>query len=174
MGVGAPPATEERDRGRLPCSFPSGDRRRVATRHARGSRLKSPHVAADASRRSLEAMSSRRPMRTYVCVMGLGPYRPIKDLERALERGELDLAIAAAKDVSREYGGPIKLDIALRFLPVVSEQRREDYDGWALRWLARWSTETPGATIEQAAEVAACLADLPAEPTAFETIRRAI
>ncbi len=79
-------------------------------------------------------------------VMGLGPYRPIKDLERALERGELELAIAAAKDVARAYGRPIQLDIAVRFLPVVAEQRPEDYDGWALRWLARWSTESPGAT----------------------------
>jgi len=83
------------------------------------------------------------------------------------------LAIAAAKDVARAYGRPIQLDIAVRFLPVVAEQRPEDYDRWALRWLARWSIESPRATIEQAAEVAASLADLPAEPTAIETIRQA-
>jgi hypothetical protein len=34
------------------------------------------------------------------------------------------------------------------------------------------TSETP-ATIEQAAEIAAQLADLPAEPTALETIRQA-
>jgi hypothetical protein len=48
------------------------------------------------------------------------------------------------------------------------------YDGWARRRLARWLTEAPGATIDRAAEVAAALADLPAEPqTALETIRDA-
>lgn len=44
---------------------------------------------------------------------------------------------------------------------------------WALRWLARWASEHKAATIEQAAEIAASLADLPAEPSMFETIREA-
>ena len=113
-------------------------------------------------------------MRTCVrMMMGLGPYRPIKDLERALERGELDMAIAAAKDCAREYGHPIQLDVALRFLPVVIAQKPGAYDGWALRWLARWSAEAAGATIEAAAEIAAALADLPTEPVvSWETITR--
>lgn len=104
--------------------------------------------------------------------MSLGPYRPIKDLEHALERGQLEMAIAAAKDVAREHSG-VPLDVALRFLPVVAEQRGAAYDEWALRWLARWITEGPGRTIEGAAEVAAALADLPSEPVeSWETIRR--
>jgi len=106
-------------------------------------------------------------------MMSLAPYRPIRDLEGALERGQLDKAVALAKDVAREYGRPIQLDLALRFLPVVAVQRFEAYDGWALRWLARWSTEAQGATIERAAVIAAALADLPSEPvTSWQTIRQ--
>jgi hypothetical protein len=104
--------------------------------------------------------------------MGLGPWRPDRDIERALERGELKMAVAAAKDVAREYGHPIPVDLAVRFLPIVVAQRPEAFDRWALRWLARW-TDTSKATIERAAEIAAALADLPSEPvTAWETITR--
>ena len=110
-------------------------------------------------------------MRTYVRMMGLGPYRPLRDLERYLERGQLKMAVAAAKDVSHEYGRPIGLELALRFLPLVAAQQLDAYDGWACRWLARWLTETPGVTADQAAEVAASLAELPAEPAALETLR---
>jgi hypothetical protein len=94
-------------------------------------------------------------------------------LERALERGDLDMAVASAKDVTREYGQPIRLELAVRFLPLVAVQRPEAYDAWALRWLARWSTESTWATIEGAAQVAAALANLPAEPSALNTIRQA-
>ena len=94
-------------------------------------------------------------------------------LERALEREELDIAVACAKDVTGEYGQPIRLDLAVRFLPLVAVQRPEAYDAWALRWLARWSTESAGATIDVAAQVAAALADLPAEPSALNTLRQA-
>jgi len=60
----------------------------------------------------------------------------------------------------------------MRFLPVVAVQRVEAYDGWALRWLVRWSTEASGATIERAAVIAAALADLPTEPLmSWETLR---
>jgi hypothetical protein len=77
-------------------------------------------------------------------MMGFGPYRPLRDLERALERGQLKIAVAAAKDVSHERGRPIGLDLALRFLPLVAAQQLDAYDGWACRWLARWLNETPG------------------------------
>jgi hypothetical protein len=50
-------------------------------------------------------------------------------------------------------------------------QRPEEYDGWALRWLGRWISEAQEATIERAVEVAAQLADLPAEPSALEELR---
>ena len=38
-----------------------------------------------------------------------------------------------------------------------------------VRWLVRWASETP-ATIERAAEVAAQLADLPAEPSMYDLL----
>jgi hypothetical protein len=99
------------------------------------------------------------------------PYRPAAELEAALERGELSLARVLAKDVSEERGRPIDLDVALRFLPLVAIQNAEAYDDWAMRWLGRWIRETPGATIEQAAELAGTLADLPTEPTALAALR---
>ena len=89
------------------------------------------------------------------------------------EREELDIAVACAKDVTGEYGQPIRPDLAVRFLPLVAVQRPEAYDAWALRWLARWSTESAGATIDVAAQIAAALADLPAEPSALNTLRQA-
>jgi hypothetical protein len=92
------------------------------------------------------------------------PYRPARELEGAIERGELDFAIALAHEVAQEWGRPIDLDLALRLLALVATQRSDAYDAWALRWLGRWLLETHGATIDQAADVAGSLADLPAEP----------
>jgi len=100
-------------------------------------------------------------------MMGLGPYRPARELERAIERRELDIAIAIAKEIARER--PIGLALALRLVSLVAAEGR-DYDLWACRWLARWLAETPDATIALAAEVAATLADLPAEPQAVDSI----
>jgi hypothetical protein len=52
-------------------------------------------------------------------------------------------------------------------------QQPEAFDHQTPRWLARWLGETPGATIEQAAELVASLADLPAEPApTYEAIKR--
>ena len=102
-------------------------------------------------------------------MMGLGPYRPIKDLEHALDRGDLRMAVAAAKDCQREYGRPINLDIAVRFLPLLAADTA-GYDTWACRWLTRWLTETPAPTIEQAAELAGCLESLPSEPNTLQVI----
>lgn len=81
------------------------------------------------------------------------------------------MAIALAKDVSREHGRPIHIDLALRLLALVAVQRLEEYDRWACRWLARWLSETAGATIDQTAEVAGALAELPEEPRSLEAIR---
>jgi hypothetical protein len=102
-------------------------------------------------------------------MMGVGPYRPTRELEAALERRELDIAIGIAKDIARERR-PIGLPLALRLVALVAEQG-DDYDVWACRWLARWLSETPETTISLAAEVAATLADLPAEPAGVEAIR---
>jgi hypothetical protein len=96
--------------------------------------------------------------------MGLGPDRPISELERAIGRADLGMAVAIARDFARERGRPIGLDLSLRLLPLVAAQQLEAYDGWACRWLARWLGETRGATIDQAAEIAGALADVPSEP----------
>jgi hypothetical protein len=81
------------------------------------------------------------------------------------------MAIALAKDVSREHGRPIHIDLALRLLALVAVQRLEEYDRWACRWLARWLSETAGATIDQTAEIAGALAELPEEPSSLDAIR---
>jgi hypothetical protein len=52
--------------------------------------------------------------------------------------------------------------------PVLSEHERTDYDPWAARWLVRWLSEAEWPSIDQAAELAATLADLPAEPAALD------
>jgi hypothetical protein len=109
-------------------------------------------------------------MRTCVRVPAR-PWKPSVELDGALARGDLAYAMTLASEVAEDRGRPIDLDTALRFLPLVGAQQPEHYDAWALRWLARWSTES-AATIERAAEVAAQLADLPSEPTALDTIRK--
>jgi hypothetical protein len=99
-----------------------------------------------------------------------GPWKPAVELDGALERGDLRYAITLAAEVAEDRGRPIDLDTALRFLPLVATRRPAEYDAWALRWLVRWTSEG-ATTIERAAEVAARLADLPAEPMALDAIQ---
>ncbi len=105
-------------------------------------------------------------------MMGVGPHRPTRELRAAIERRELDMAIGIAKDIARERR-PIGLELALGLVALVAADGK-DYDGWACRWLERWLSETPGASIAVAAEVAAMLADLPAEPQSVEAIRELV
>ena len=101
------------------------------------------------------------------------PFRPLAELSGALERGELSFAIRLAALGAEDRGRPIDLELALRFLPLIAAQQPDHFDAWALRWLGRWITETPGATIQQAAVIAAALADLPTEPVvSWETIQQ--
>jgi hypothetical protein len=86
-------------------------------------------------------------------------------LEQALSCGDLRAAIELAEQARAARGRPIELALAARFLPLVAAASPGEYDAYALRWLARWVTETGAATIEQAAEMAASLADLPSEPS---------
>jgi hypothetical protein len=102
--------------------------------------------------------------------MGLGPYRPLNDLERHLDRGDLEMSIAAAKDAQADSGQMIPLSLALRFLPLLATDPAR-FDIWAVRWFGRWLAEGRGVTIEQAAELAGCLAELPAEPSTLEVIQ---
>jgi hypothetical protein len=92
----------------------------------------------------------------------------------ALERGHLDHAVLPAREVAEGTGRPVSLDVALRFLPVIALERGEQYDEWARRWLVRWITETPAATIGRAAEVACSLGDAQSEPLALDSIRRSL
>jgi hypothetical protein len=81
-----------------------------------------------------------------------------------LDRGDLRYAVRLAAEVAHDRRQPLDLATALRFLPLIARESPTEFDAWALRWLARWVDETPAATMEQAAEVAAALADLPSEP----------
>jgi hypothetical protein len=101
------------------------------------------------------------------------PWKPAVELAAALERGQLGYARTLALEVAEERKRPIDLDLALRFLPIIAEQKPGAYDVWALRWLGRWIAESPGATIDQALDIAAGLAALPVEPDAFEGVRQA-
>jgi hypothetical protein len=105
--------------------------------------------------------------------MGPRPWRPAAELEHALELGHLSHAKALAEEVRIERGKPIDVGTAAGFLPLIARESPSEFDAWAVRWLARWLTETP-ATIEQAAEIAGALAELPSEPTSFEVIRAAV
>jgi hypothetical protein len=92
------------------------------------------------------------------------PYRPVRELEAHLARGELDFAIAVAKVVAGERTRPLDLGLMLRFLPLVAAQRPDEFDVWALRWLERWCGELRGrASIDDAAELVAGLAEIPVD-----------
>jgi hypothetical protein len=106
--------------------------------------------------------------------MGPRPWKPALELDAALERGELKFAMSLAEELRLERGRPIDLATASRFLPLIARESPREYDLWAKRWLARWLTESPTGTIDQAAEVAGALAELPEEPSALEAIRAAI
>jgi hypothetical protein len=95
------------------------------------------------------------------------PWKPAVELDGALERGELGYARALALEVAEERHRPLDLSLAARFLPLAAAQG-EDYDAWAKRWLSRWLSEAERPSIETAAELAATLADLPAEPKALD------
>ena len=97
------------------------------------------------------------------------PWNPKAELDGALQRGDLRYAMTLAEEL-RVDGKPIDLDTALRFLPLIARESPREFDAWALRWLARWASETP-ASIERAAEVAAQLADLPSEAGMLDAIR---
>lgn len=102
-------------------------------------------------------------MRT--CVRMPRPFRPARELEAHLARGELDFALALAQTLARERSRPLELELMLRFLPLVAVQRPDSYDEWALRWLERWSGELRGrASIDEAVEVAGALAEIPVDP----------
>jgi hypothetical protein len=113
-------------------------------------------------------------MRTCVR-MGDPPYRPVKELERAVARGELDFAIGYARELAQGAGKPLDLELALGLLVLIAAQRPRAYDAWALRWLARWIEQARRPTIAKAAELAGALADLGVQhPGAREDLQQAL
>jgi hypothetical protein len=107
-------------------------------------------------------------------MMGPGPHRPVREFEAAIRRGDLEMASVLAREIARARGTPISLDLALELLPLVVAHDVDSYDGWACRWLVRWLSETRAPTIEDAAELAGALADMPSEPMpALAVLRRA-
>ena len=93
------------------------------------------------------------------------PYRPVRELEAHLERGELDFALALARAVVQERERPLDLDVTIRFLPVIAAQRPEIFDVWTLRWLERWCAELRRrASIDDALDIVGGLAEIPVDP----------
>jgi hypothetical protein len=105
--------------------------------------------------------------RTYVRCPG--PWRPIRELRGALETGNLTVAVTVARDL-QEDGHPISLRTALELVALAARKRPQDFEPWALRWLARYITEGCK-RIEDAADVAALLEELASEPAVIEKLR---
>ena len=63
-----------------------------------------------------------------------GPWRPVRELEGALQLG--DLAITAAHDLQQD-GHRISLSSGLELLALIALKKPENFDRWALRWLGR-------------------------------------
>lgn len=97
------------------------------------------------------------------------PWRPVRELEHALESGDLAIAITAAHDL-QEDGHRIGLGTALELLALIARKKPQDFERWALRWLARYVTEGCQ-RIEDAADVASLLEELAYEPTAIQKLR---
>jgi hypothetical protein len=93
------------------------------------------------------------------------PYRPVRELEAHLDRGELDFAIALARVAARERTRPLDLGLTLRFLPLIAVQRPDEFDVWTLRWLERWCGELRiVASIDDAVDLVGGLAEIPIDP----------
>jgi len=93
------------------------------------------------------------------------PYRPVRELEAHLARGELDFAVALARGIARERAQPLGLELTLRFLPLLAAQRPHAFDAWTLRWLERWCGEQRDrASVDEALELVSGLAEIPVDP----------
>ena len=93
------------------------------------------------------------------------PYRPVRELEAHLERGELQFALALARALAVERERPLDLAVTIRFLPLIAAERPEDFDVWALRWLERWCGELRRrASIDDAVDLVQGLAEIPIDP----------
>lgn len=89
----------------------------------------------------------------------------MRELEAHLDRGELEFALALARAIAVERERPLELDVTVRFLPLIASERPDAFDVWTLRWLERWCGELGRrASIDDAAELAQGLAEIPVDP----------
>jgi hypothetical protein len=84
---------------------------------------------------------------------------PRADFQRAVERGNLLQAKALAKVVAAS-AGKLSLGDALSLLFLMSAKRDPSYERAVLRWVARFVSEVPAMTIEEAQLALAALATL--------------
>lgn len=99
-----------------------------------------------------------------MCSVGNSPNRPLRQIEHAVECENLREAVVVARDYARVHGRPIPLEHASKLLVLIARQSPSEYDGYALRFLERWIDEK-ARTIDEAADLAAALAELPENPT---------
>jgi hypothetical protein len=102
-------------------------------------------------------------MRTCVRI-NARPSNPAAELDGALERGDLPDAIKLAAGVAEDRGMPLDLATALRFLPISPRSRPTTTTPGQCGWPERWLGEAQSPTVEQAADIAGMLAELPLEP----------
>ena len=65
------------------------------------------------------------------------PFRPIRELEGHLQRGELDFAIALARIAASERTRPLELELTVRFLP----PQHDDQAAGEVRPATRWAPD---------------------------------
>lgn len=93
------------------------------------------------------------------------PRRPAAELDASLDRGDLGFAMNLAEEL-RVDGKRMPLETASRFLPLVAKGSSRRVRRVGLRWLGQQISGSGSATVEQATEVGALLADLPFDPAA--------
>jgi hypothetical protein len=84
---------------------------------------------------------------------------PYAEFQRALERGNLLSAKALAK-MAAQNSGKLPLSDALALLDLMARKHDRAYEKAALRWLARFISEVPAVTIEEAQLALAALATI--------------
>jgi hypothetical protein len=101
----------------------------------------------------------RNELRLGTCVRDLAKDR-CHQFQRALERGSVIDAISAAKAMGRVSVSATRSRCALS----LAERDRARYHRAAVRWIARFLSETADASLEEAQLVSAALSALPAAP----------
>jgi hypothetical protein len=89
------------------------------------------------------------------------PYRPAVEFAHAIQRGDLAMAVAQAKDIQAHSGRPLPLELAVDLVALAAVNDLDCFDSWALRWLERWARENRNrADILDAVDIAHALSQL--------------